>query len=265
MTMKPHPVSREDRQGTICEDYELNGCSVDGCPERCYLALPNPDEPLTTAEFLFVSALCQFYNPYPGPIAWFCRLAWITYQTGSELDVDQAIAEHGAWLNRPENANTRTNLLNNIRWLRHMAAKPPLWPLPDQSAFDASQWLNTGHGSYATAAGTQPNDGKTPHNPRWTFNGPGSFTVQAIPADLTVKCELWRDDPGEPEPRQPVKWDGRPIPGRCTIAGCEYQATSMSGYWDGGAPGVGTWRQQGRCPQHETGTQLADLRQELEP
>lgn len=37
--MKPHPVPREDRGGTICEDYEYNGCSVDGCPEGCYVWL----------------------------------------------------------------------------------------------------------------------------------------------------------------------------------------------------------------------------------
>lgn len=193
--MKPHPVPREDRGGTYCEDYELNGCSVDGCPERCYLALPNPDQPMTAAEFLFVSALCQFYNPYPGPIAWLCRYAWIAYQTlgaDTDIEIDNVIARQADWLNRPENSTTRTNLINSITWLRHMAAKPPHWPLPDQSAFDASQWLNTGHGSYATAAGTEPNDGKTPHNPRWTFSGPGSFTVQAIPTDLTVKCEQWK-------------------------------------------------------------------------
>lgn len=35
----PHPVSREDRAGTYCEDYELDGCSVDVCPEGCWQAL----------------------------------------------------------------------------------------------------------------------------------------------------------------------------------------------------------------------------------
>lgn len=163
---------------------------------------PEPDQPMTPAEFVLVSALCQFYNPYPGPIAWFCRYAWLTYQAGGDLDVDQAIAEHGAWLNRPENATTRTNLINSIRWLRHMAAKPPLWPLPDQTAFDASQWLNTGHGSYGITEGTQPNDGKTPHNPRWTCSGPGSFTVQAIPDDnpgIVAKTRL----PGDLDPDRP--------------------------------------------------------------
>lgn len=260
--MKPHPVPREDRQGTICEDYELNGCSVDGCPERCYLALPNPDEPLTAAEFTLVSALCQFYNPYPGPIAWFCRLAWLTYQTGSELDVDQAIAQHGAWLNRPENTTTRTNLINSIRWLRHMAAKPPLWPLPDQSAFDISQWF--------TAEGTTPNDGKTPHNPRWTFNGPGRFEVEAVPRDdLSVRIELWHH-PGrtEPEPPpRPAKWDGRPFPGKCSAEHCDNQATTASGYWDGGAPGQGTWHQTGRCPihPHVYVDTIADIRLNIEP
>lgn len=122
-----------------------------------------------------------------------------------------------------------------------------------------------------TPEGTIPNDGKTPHNPRWTFSGPGSFKVEALPDDdLSVRVELWHH-PGrtEPEPpRTPALWNGRPIPGKCTIDGCPYQATSMSGYWDGGEPGVGTWRQQGRCPQHETGTiyvdQITDVRIESE-
>lgn len=34
----PHPVPRADRQGTICEDYELYGCAVNTCPAGCYLA-----------------------------------------------------------------------------------------------------------------------------------------------------------------------------------------------------------------------------------
>lgn len=35
--MTEHPVSAEDRAGTYCEDYELYGCSVKGCPQGCYL------------------------------------------------------------------------------------------------------------------------------------------------------------------------------------------------------------------------------------
>lgn len=38
----PHPVPRVDRQGTICEDYETDGCSVPFCPTGCYLAIPDP-------------------------------------------------------------------------------------------------------------------------------------------------------------------------------------------------------------------------------
>ncbi len=33
----PHPIPREDRQGSMCEDYEENGCSVPWCPTGCYL------------------------------------------------------------------------------------------------------------------------------------------------------------------------------------------------------------------------------------
>lgn len=39
MKFPPHPVSREDRRGTYCEDYEIDGCSVDVCPEGCWQAL----------------------------------------------------------------------------------------------------------------------------------------------------------------------------------------------------------------------------------
>lgn len=242
--MKPHPVPREDRAGTICEDYELNGCSVDGCPERCYLALPNPNEPMTAAEFVFVSALCQFYNPYPGPIAWLCRYAWIAYQTlgaDTDIEIDNVIARQADWLNKPENTTTRTNLINCIRWLRHMAAKPPLWPLPPRRFEIDHVYIDQSEGWYD--AGTlDPGDGPT----------------------LTASTYLPPDPEPEP-PREPARWDGRPIPGKCTIDGCPYQATSMYGYWDGGAPGQGTWRQQGRCPQHTTGHELAQLRTELEP
>lgn len=243
MTTKPHPVPREDRQGTHCEDYELNGCSVDGCPDRCYLALPNPDEPMTTAEFVFVSALCQFYNPYPGPIAWLCRYAWIAYQTlgaDTDIEIDNVIARQADWLNRPENTTTRTDLINSIRWLRHVAAKPPHWPLPDQSAFDASQWLNTGHGSYTTAAGTEPNDGKTPHNPRWQFVGntweidePLAVTVKRwLPGDTPISTKHGPEHqtitfPTEPAPPQPNRKQRR------AMQRCKHDlATKTDGHGD---------------------------------
>lgn len=38
--MIPHPTPRADRIGTHCEDYELYGCRVDGCPQACYLNGP---------------------------------------------------------------------------------------------------------------------------------------------------------------------------------------------------------------------------------
>lgn len=37
--MRTHPVTRGQRRGTYCEDYETDGCSVDVCPEGCWLAL----------------------------------------------------------------------------------------------------------------------------------------------------------------------------------------------------------------------------------
>ncbi|AHJ86364.1 hypothetical protein 32HC_86 [Mycobacterium phage 32HC] len=43
----PHPVPREQRIGTHCEQYEEHGCSVEYCPLGCYLA-PRP-EPLPDA------------------------------------------------------------------------------------------------------------------------------------------------------------------------------------------------------------------------
>lgn len=42
MKPPPHPVSRAERHGTICEDYELHGCRVDGCPAACFHAIRSP-------------------------------------------------------------------------------------------------------------------------------------------------------------------------------------------------------------------------------
>lgn len=158
---------------------------------------PNPDQQkITIAEHLMIQSLCQWHIDIPGPIAWICRYAWLAYSiAGADLDleIDKVIAKHGAWLDRPENTELRTNLVSSIEFLQRMAHKQPLWELPIEDAlFDPIRWLNTGHGSYATAAGTIPNDGKTPFDPQWTFTGPGSYTIQAIPADLTVKCEQWK-------------------------------------------------------------------------
>jgi hypothetical protein len=48
----------------------------------------------------------------------------------------------------------------------------------------------------------------------------------------------------------PARWDGRPFPGKCGYGDCPNQATTAYGYWDGGAPGAGTWRQRSRCNEH---------------
>ncbi len=33
----PHPVPPWERRGSMCEDYETEGCSVPWCPTGCYL------------------------------------------------------------------------------------------------------------------------------------------------------------------------------------------------------------------------------------
>ncbi|MCV7358499.1 hypothetical protein [Mycolicibacterium fluoranthenivorans] len=74
--------------------------------------------------------------------------------------------------------------------------------------------------------------------------------------ELTVRYERWLPPAPEPElPRLPAKWDGRPFPGRCTHvddqgAQCDNQAISSIGWWDGGGPGLGNWRQIAHCPIH---------------
>lgn len=187
-------------------------------------------ERITPAEFLMIQSLCQWHNDIPGPIAWFCRYAWLAYSTTGELDVDQAIIDHGAWLNRPENAGLRANLVSCIEFLQRMAAKQPLWELPiEDNPFDPSEWLG----------------------PQWQLTE-GTWTIPGGNPGLTVPVELWHaPTPNEPERRVMVaKWNGRPIPGKCTVESCDNQATSMSGHWDGGAPGQGAWHQTGRCPLH---------------
>lgn len=49
-TREPHPVSREDRQGTYCEDYDADGCSVDVCPQGCYLAIAQREREAAVVE-----------------------------------------------------------------------------------------------------------------------------------------------------------------------------------------------------------------------
>jgi hypothetical protein len=76
--------------------------------------------------------------------------------------------------------------------------------------------------------------------------------------DLTIAYKRFLPPDPEPEPpRPPAKWDGRPFPGRCTHTDnseqCDNQATSSHGWWDGGAPGAGTWQQTGHCPIHPGG------------
>ncbi|MBU8834464.1 hypothetical protein [Mycolicibacterium goodii] len=135
------------------------------------------------------------------------------------------------WLNEPKHAETRRNLLGCIDFIQRMAAKPPLWQLPDNpmTLFNVDEFY-----------------------PRWTLHGPGRFE---IPDDLTltVTCPHWAPagDRAEPPQRQPAKWDGRPFPGKCDVDDCDNQATNTVGYWDGGAPGAGTWHQHGRCPNHD--------------
>lgn len=97
-------------------------------------------EPMTDAEWLIVMMLCQFDNQFVGPNAWMCRLAWFTYQSGQPFDVDAAIAQHADWMNRPENADTRTNLVGCIDYIRKAAAKPHRWQIPE-NAFDPKQWM----------------------------------------------------------------------------------------------------------------------------
>lgn len=104
-----------------------------------------PDQPMTGPELLTVAALCSWHIPPPepvGPNRWLCRLAWATYQAGHTLDVDAAIAEYLPWLNTPDYHDERRALIDNIAYLRRMAAKPPLWPLPE-NPFNPEAWLTT--------------------------------------------------------------------------------------------------------------------------
>ncbi|AUV60860.1 hypothetical protein I5J35_gp82 [Mycobacterium phage Rem711] len=196
--------------------------------------MTEPDEPMTAAETLVIHRLCQMSNPIPGPIAWLCRYAWIAYTTlgaDTDIEIEDVIARQAGWLNEPKHAETRRNLIGCIDFIQRMAAKPPLWQLPDNpmTLFAVDEFY-----------------------PRWTLHGPGRFE---IPDDLTltVTCPHWApaDDRAEPPQRQPAKWDGRPFPGKCDVDDCDNQATNTVGYWDGGAPGAGTWHQHGRCPNHD--------------
>ena len=71
---------------------------------------------------------------------------------------------------------------------------------------------------------------------------------------IEVTCHLWLSGDEPEPPRRPAKWDGRPFPGRCDHEAdgvrCDNQARGSLSYWDGGAPGVGTFRQTGRCELH---------------
>ena len=44
----PHPVPRDERQGSMCEDYEEDGCPVPWCPGGCYLT-PTGRQPAVSA------------------------------------------------------------------------------------------------------------------------------------------------------------------------------------------------------------------------
>lgn len=100
-------------------------------------------EQTTQAELVMVMRLCRGFGAEPvGPIVWMCRLAWWTLYAGQPFDADAAIAEHADWLNRPDQARTRANLLGCIEFLRRVAAKMPRWELPDNPyPFDVSQWF----------------------------------------------------------------------------------------------------------------------------
>jgi hypothetical protein len=55
---QPHPVPREQRIGTYCEDYEIDGCSVDVCPDGCYHALKFRDDAVAEWIGWAVPAIC---------------------------------------------------------------------------------------------------------------------------------------------------------------------------------------------------------------
>ncbi len=95
-------------------------------PRRTMTATERADD----AEMVVVHMLCRFGADIVGPYAWMCRRAWLTLSNGLPFDTDAEIAEHAAWMDKPENASYRASLVSAIEYIRRVAAKPPLWKLP---------------------------------------------------------------------------------------------------------------------------------------
>lgn len=129
--------------------------------------MTDTEERQTHADWLIVFLLCQFENQFPGPNAWLCRQAWIAYSFGRPFDVDAVIAEHMAYLNAPQNAELRERLVGCCEHLKRIAAKKPLWDIPDD-AFDITDWI------------IQPTEGQTTcHEPRSGKSSPSQNTTTA--------------------------------------------------------------------------------------
>lgn len=101
-------------------------------------------EQVTPTEWVIVMRLCKFDEGVVGPFAWLCRLAWCTLVAGQPFDTDAAIAENADWLDKPENATGRANIVGCIDFIRKVAAKTPLWQLPEvDGLFDPSDWFTS--------------------------------------------------------------------------------------------------------------------------
>lgn len=77
--------------------------------------------------------------------------------------------------------------------------------------------------------------------PRHIFTRLADATIAAHLHDQGLTVHRWLPADREAEPlRQPIPWDRRPFPGRCDYRHngirCGNQATSVMGFWDGGAP-----------------------------
>lgn len=102
--------------------------------------MTDTEERQTHADVLIVTLLCQPDNQYPGPNAWLCRLAWHAHSTGLPFDVDGIIAERLDYLNAPQNTDLRAALVGCCEHLKQIAAKKPLWDIPD-NPFDITDWI----------------------------------------------------------------------------------------------------------------------------
>jgi hypothetical protein len=91
--------------------------------------------------------------------------------------------------------------------------------------------------------------------PRHVFIRLADATIAANLYERGVTDHRWLPaDPEAEPPRQPMPWDRRPFPGCCDYRHngirCGNQATSVMGYWDGGAPGAGEYHHRARCSEH---------------